>query len=339
MKVITTMALTSLAILTARGQASDTVVVSLGNTSQLVFTIGDRSDIETLKYYDFQELFDDILRRIEDGDSSRLEPQVRRDDIREAESPLVLPLADENKKLSNDDSENDEDQGSDRESRHHRRGIGRTWQTSNLDFGMNNYLSGTGEFPDRRDNHSVRPWGSWYVAINSLQRTKAGKNFFIEWGAGVSWYNFKFQSDQIAVSATPEEVNFSPVVANPEYDYVKSKLRVTYLNVSLIPVLDFGDRGRKTRIWDSYGSEFRIGIGPYAGYKIGSKSKIVYRDDDDVVKRQKNRDTFYLNDFRYGARLQVGFRSTDLFFNYDLNELFMEGRGPKLNAMSFGVIF
>ena len=31
--------------------------------------------------------------------------------------------------------------------------------------------------------------------------------------------------------------------------------------------------------------------------------------------------------------------ATDLFFNYDLNELFAEGKGPKLNAFSFGVIF
>jgi len=110
------------------------------------------------------------------------------------------------------------------------------------------------------------------------------------------------------------------------------------LNISLIPLLDFGDHSRKPRMWDGYGSEFRIGIGPYAGYKIGSKSKLVYKDGGDREK-DKHRDSFYLNDLRYGARLQLGFRSTDFFFNYDFNELFKKDRGPELNAISFGVIF
>jgi hypothetical protein len=51
----------------------------------------------------------------------------------------------------------------------------------------------------------------------------------------------------------------------------------------------------------------------------------------------KDKDSFFLNNFRYGVRLQVGYRSTDLFFNYDLNDLFSTGKGPSLNAFSFGV--
>jgi hypothetical protein len=91
-------------------------------------------------------------------------------------------------------------------------------------------------------------------------------------------------------------------------------------------------------MWDGYGNSFRIGAGPYVGYRIASRSKLVYSEDGDVEK-EKDRDSFYLNNLRYGARLQLGFRSTDLFFNYDLNELFVEGKGPKLNAFSFGIIF
>ena len=46
-----------------------------------------------------------------------------------------------------------------------------------------------------------------------------------------------------------------------------------------------------------------------------------------------------MNNLRYGLRLQFGFRDTDFFFNYDLNELFSAGKGPKVNAFSFGVSF
>ncbi len=84
-------------------------------------------------------------------------------------------------------------------------------------------------------------------------------------------------------------------------------------------------------------SGFRFGVGMYAGYRLGSHSKVKY--DDGNTEKKKDHDSFYLNDFRYGVRVQTGFQGTDLFFNYDLNELFKEDRGPALNAISFGIVF
>ena len=76
----------------------------------------------------------------------------------------------------------------------------------------------------------------------------------------------------------------------------------------------------------------------YAGYRLGSRAKYVFREDDDR-ERVKDRTNFYVNNWRYGVRFQVGYRGLDLFANYDLNELFVEGRGPELNAFSFGIVF
>jgi hypothetical protein len=82
---------------------------------------------------------------------------------------------------------------------------------------------------------------------------------------------------------------------------------------------------------------FRIGVGGYAGYRVGGRSKYVIRDGGNRI-REKDRTNFYFNNWRYGARLQLGFGGVDLFANYDLNELFIENRGPRLNAFSFGII-
>ncbi len=58
-----------------------------------------------------------------------------------------------------------------------------------------------------------------------------------------------------------------------------------------------------------------------------SHSKVVYEEDGDKEK-DEDTDSFYLNNFRYGAqRCRSGFRSTDLFFNYDINELFRTRQG------------
>jgi hypothetical protein len=63
----------------------------------------------------------------------------------------------------------------------------------------------------------------------------------------------------------------------------------------------------------------------------------VYEEDGEREK-EKDRDNFYLNNLRYGFRVQIGVRSTDLFINYDMNDLFATDKGPKLNAVSFGLI-
>jgi hypothetical protein len=104
-------------------------------------------------------------------------------------------------------------------------------------------------------------------------------------------------------------------------------------------MIDFGSNRRKPSFFDGRNSDsFRIGVGPYAGYRIDSYTKQVLEIGGDEQK-PKDHDNFYLNNIRYGLRTQIGFQDIDLFFNYDLNELFIENKGPKLNAFSFGVTF
>lgn len=316
-------------------QKADTVIIPLANKSKVIFIVGDREDLKTIKHYDFDELFEDIIQKIESNDTSKV-VTVSRDTtmiIRE-----VIRLEDK-------DGKNDEDDRHYRGKHYgHRHGkddenknkVGRTWQSTNVDLGINNYVSSNGNFPDGNELYAVRPWGSWYVGVNSIQRTKLAKHFLLEWGLGASWYNFKFEQDNLIVDRNEFGVTFNEDLR--DVDHIKSKLTASYINVSLIPVLDLGERGKKTRWWDDYDSEFRFGVGPYAGYRIGSKSKHVFEEDGHLIK-DKIRNNFNLNNFRYGIRAQLGIRSTDFFLNYDLNDLFQANKGPKLNAISFGVIF
>lgn len=304
----------------------DTVVVDLANTSKVIFTIKDRKDLSILRQYDFQALFTDILNKIEDR---QVEPAPSSDTARAAvqETEPVREV------VTWEDDDDDEDWFATRHSDYGRR----TKHSLNFDIGMNNYLS-DGKFPDNNDElYSVRPWGSWYFGINSIQHTRVGGKFFLEWGLGIHWYSFKYERDNIVMAKTEDGVIFSEDVQDVEY--IKSKLSASYINASLIPVLDFGGRGKKVRFWDSYGSNFRIGIGPYVAYRIDSHSKLVYSDDN--KEKDKNNSNFYLNNFRYGLRLQLGIRSTDIFVNYDLSELYSTDKplNPKLNAFSFGLIF
>jgi hypothetical protein len=324
-KIFSVILLCSLALAIHAQQKPDTVIIELAKTSRVVFTIQDHEDLTTLRQYDFQSLFSDILDRIENKSTTTSAPK---DTAEVSESSIEEAVVWEN------DEDDDNDWYYERSHRNRR-----TRHSVNLDLGMNNYLS-DGKFPDENDElYTVRPWGSWYVAINSIQRTQVAGKFYLEWGLGMSWYTFKFQNDAVLISEDDNGVMFTEDT-NPEKNYSKSKLSMSFVNASLVPMLDFGGYGRKARVWDSSGSNFRIGIGGYAGYRIGSHSKVKYEEDGDVEK-DKDHDNFYLENFRYGARLQIGIRSTDLFFNYDLNELFTTTKpnNPSLNAFSFGVIF
>lgn len=317
-------------------QVSDTVIVELAKTSRVIFTIKDRSDLEILKHYDFQQLFQDVLSKLEKNDTTSLATR----DSTETDEVVTLDDVGDNDddwQRRNDDDDDDDNDEYDQDWKNHFHGNrwGRTWQSFNFDLGTNNYLA-DGKFPDSNNAlYSVRPWGSWYLAASSIQRTRLGSKLFIEWGVGLSWYNFKFQKDNIQIIKDDAGIEF--VEDTRDADFKKSKLSASYIQASLVPIVDFGGHGRKARLWDGYNNSFRIGVGPYIGYRISSHSKIVYNDGH--REKDKERDNFYLNNFRYGLRLQVGYRSTDLFFNYDMNELFAEGKGPKLNAFSFGVVF
>jgi len=329
-----------------KAQKTDSVIINVGEKSKVIFAIGDKADLQTLKQYNLQAVVDDLIKKLEQQDSTKLEKPA--ETYVKTEEPTVTRETREsewrndnydNNNNNNNDNNNDWDRSWEesrtRRTRHYRR----TYHSINFDIGTNNFITPNQQFPNSNNElYSVRPWGSWYVGINSIERTRLSRRFFLEWGGGISWYTFKFQDASTRLERNDYGVTFV-TDDTPNRSHIKSKLGITFINASLVPVLDFGDHSRKPRIWNSYHSAFRIGLGPYVGYRISSLTKAVYKENGHSREKDKDHGNFYLNNLRYGARLQVGIRSTDFFFNYDMNDVFASGKGPNLNAFSFGVIF
>ncbi len=288
----------------------DTLIIDVGK-SKLMFIVNDTTDIAKIKSYDLNKIM------------QRLQATMGPDSV------IVLSLADVQEiETPNPPKEPEEPTMTQVETGVVEVNYDRIKHSFNIELGMNNYLE-NGSTPSSNAAYNVRPWGSWYVALGWVNQFPLSKTFSIEGGINVSWYNFKFQNDDTYVIRGDEQVEFIP---NPEMldaNFKKSKLTVAYLNASIVPTFNLGKNGSR--------NGFRVGAGMYAGYRIGSYFKVKY--DDGENRKKKNHDSFFLNDFRYGVRVQAGFRGTDLFFNYDLNELFKEDRGPSLNAISFGIIF
>ena len=186
---------------------------------------------------------------------------------------------------------------------------------TNFEIGINTWVN-SGDAP------AVRPWGSWNPAINLSYAYKPQKNFSIKSMLGVSWYNFKFEDANIQALRGPEGIIFNEF----EGEARKSKITSSYLNLTLIPSFHSND------------GNFRIGIGPYVGYRLGGRGKLVAFNENGNRDKIFQRANMFANDFRYGGRLEIGVGSIDLFVNYDFNNYFQTNKGPELNALSFGII-
>jgi hypothetical protein len=330
---------------TAYGQQKiDSLIINVGK-SKIIFLIHDKNDLDKIENYDLNAILKNLKMKL-DGDSSLVSIDDEGRQLSVQDTTIVLDDIDEEREAYHRERDDTDDWRSDKkdfswkfERKYSENGL---FHEFNFDLGTNNMLNEGGKFPDEaNEDYAVRPWGSWYFGINSTFHSKIKGKLSLEWGPGVSWYNFKFQNDRVRITEIGGVTTF---IEDPDIgiDYKKSKLTVSYFNFMAVPMFQFeGSREIKhsRTAWGDIkigqpNAGFRIGLGGYAGYRLGSHSKVKYESG----KKDKDRDNFNLTNFRYGLRLQMGFRGTDVFFNYDINELFAEGNGPKVNAFSFGII-
>jgi len=169
---------------------------------------------------------------------------------------------------------------------------------------------------------AIKPWGSWYYAINLEGKYKAAKNFHLISSIGVNWYNFKLEDRSLIAVKYPEGIAWEEFEGGIG---TKSKISASYVNFTLVPTVLTNNH------------KLRLGLGGYAGLRLGGRGKFVFDDENGDKQKVFEKSNMYVENFRYGARGEVGVGDITLFFNYDLNNLFQENLGPEVNAMSFGI--
>lgn len=203
----------------------------------------------------------------------------------------------------------------------------RTYDDVYLDLGLNTYLKNGSTLVSGSEPYDLRPWGSRYVALGYYYTTRIGKEkspFYIQYGIEASWNNFMLQDDNRIIKGT-NGLEFEPVL---DRNFTRNKLVVNYLSIPVIPMIDFSS---------THKNGFKFGVGGFAGYRINSWTKQTHFESGNR-KRNKERDNYYLNDFRYGIMAVIGIEdAVDIFIKYDLNGLFESNKGPNLNVLSFGV--
>jgi hypothetical protein len=160
----------------------------------------------------------------------------------------------------------------------------------------------------------------------------SNSNFSFNAGFNFSFDKFAFDGD----TTTLEVVSGTDAVGNVRLQTIgpdligengfveKSKFETNYVNIPL----EFRYYLNKDKI-DNGG--FFLAAGGSIGYLINGKTKIKYVENEQT-KKIKQKESFELNQFRYGAHFRVGIAGFGAYVEYDFSELFNPGRGPLNNA-------
>lgn len=220
----------------------------------------------------------------------------------------------------------DQDEGKNKKSR---RSFNGHWK--GLELGMNNYLTSDYSLtlPAEAQFMELNTGKSWCVNLNMLQydigfgTDKVG----LVTGLGLEFNNYRFDRDNSIIK--------DPVtrkIVSLEYDagtYIeKSKLSTSYLTVPLLLEFQIPVSGYK---------RIHISGGVIGGLKIGSHTKVIYKEDGSKQK-DKISDDFNLSPLRYGLTARIGYRALKIFATYNITPMFETGQGPVLYPVSIGFI-
>jgi hypothetical protein len=312
---------------------NDSIIVEFGHSGKMVFVIDNPDDFERLKNMDINQIIKelDLPETTKDGELTVVEIKHK-----EGNKEIVTIYEDKEEtevtvgryKVIVDEKGSKTKVRLITEPKKEKDPEFRTY--INMDLGINTFFE-NGNIPGGIKPHSPKGWGSWNIGWNWMASQKLSKGRYWDFGLGLSWYNFKLDNANYQILGTENGVSF---VDRTDVNGFKSKVSASYLNVLTMYKLDFG------RLNDSGKNGLRVAIGPYAGYRLGGRSKFVYREiGGSGRKKDKTSAGGYLSNFRYGLRGEIGFRSVTFYSTYDFNPFFQKPLSPSLSPFSFGLVF
>jgi hypothetical protein len=191
-----------------------------------------------------------------------------------------------------------------------------------FDLGFSRYLDqGSFTLSPANANLDFLPSKTSNVGFDFFQfKYKVSDKFRFYIGAGLDWNhirlnnNVTFQKNQATLTATQEVISFS-----------KNRFSSRYLR---IPIgFDF----TKTIQNDN---KLHVVLGPELGFLLNGKVK----QESKERGKEKFKDDYNFNPFRYGGFVRVGYKGWGIYTKYYFNDVFAKGQGPAdLKNMSFGL--
>lgn len=173
---------------------------------------------------------------------------------------------------------------------------------------------------------------SWNMNLNFAQYSINFINdqFGLVSGLGIEWNYYRFDNDNsVQVDPTTGQIEPVDLTVDPydTWNIEKSKLSTTYVTLPLL--LEFHSSS-----YQHSGVVFSAGA--IGGVKLGSNTKIVYKENGDK-KKDKTKDDYNLSPFRYGVHARIGVGDWLIYGTYYFTSMFEKDKGPELYPISVGI--
>jgi long-subunit fatty acid transport protein len=188
-----------------------------------------------------------------------------------------------------------------------------------IETGINDFVIADNNFT----NAEVSPGRSWFWNYSLMKQISKSKSMVIE--IGISYLTNRFSiENEVALTRNGND--------NLPYQFQK------FNNASKNPCLSVSYLQIPLNFKFNLGKSFYANIGVFGGYRVGSTQQLEYSIGTEEVKEER-KDSYDLNKWNYGGRLGIGIKSWDLFFNYNLSNLFRSEEIYKYNIYSIGTSF
>lgn len=198
-----------------------------------------------------------------------------------------------------------------------------------FDWGFNNYLfNGSLAKPAEIENLALNTWPSMNFHLGIFQQKLNFANYKLGLitGIGFEFNDFRFTNN---IDFKRNDSTGTVTFEDRELTgWRRNKLTTKFIEVPL--QLQYLSNPRYPD------KSFKIQAGINFGYRITSYFKTVWFDPG--KSKNKERDHFFLNDFRTTAVVKMGYGKFQLYGAYSLTPLFQEGRGPELYPVSAGLV-
>lgn len=208
----------------------------------------------------------------------------------------------------------------------------RTYSDPVLAIGLNNALMDGSSLEDS----PYKIGGSRFFELGWQWRTRVFEHsnwLRVNYGLSFQFNGLKPKGNQIFV-----EDGEQTVLEEFGYELDKSKLRMDHLVFPLhFEIGPSKYRQSEHSFRYSIRNNFRLGLGGYGGFNLGTRQKLKYEREGKEVKDKFKRD-YNSSDLIYGLSGYMGFDGVLLYLKYDLNPLFKDALVEQHN-ISLGLRF
>lgn len=192
-----------------------------------------------------------------------------------------------------------------------------------LDLGFTNYREGSTfgseATIEELELQAFRPLGQWALHFFPTRASLIGRGIVnLETAISLDFNNYSFVSD---ITLLQDQDELTIIRTGDDFD--RNKLSALYAQIPLL--INFRSRKRNNR-------GVSLSVGGYFG--LLWRSRTVQRIDDDRIRVK---DSFNLNNERYGVTARLSFKWFRVYFNVNLSPLFEDGEGPEVSTFSTGI--